>query len=80
MLVIKTNIRVSYEISQTARKLFGSYFHSSVRHRILQYQIVSIRTANSEKEVATFNSLKTFANIKYHHCHQVVTNPSLSTT
>ena len=57
MLLIKIIIRGKLR-KLTARKCFGSYFHSLVRHSTLQYRIVSGRTANTEKKEATFNSLK----------------------
>ena len=79
MLLIQTNIRGKFR-KLTARKCFGSYFHSLVRHSALQYRIVSGPTANSEKEEATFNSLKTFTNItSSHHSDQVVTNALIQT-
>ena len=62
------------------RKFFGSYFYSLVHHSALQYRIISGRTANSEKEEATFNSLKTFTNVTSNdHSNQVVTNALIRT-
>ena len=79
MILIKINIRDKLR-KLTARKFFGSYFHSLVHHSALQYRIVSGRTANTEKEEATFNSLKTFTNItSNHHSDQVVTNALIRT-
>ena len=79
MLLIKINFCGKFR-KLTARKFFGSYFHSLVYHIALQYRIVSGRTANTEKEQATFNSLKTFTNItSNHHSDQVVTNALIRT-
>ena len=79
MLLIKIKIRGKLR-KLTACKFFGSYFHSLVRNSALQYRIVSGRTANTEKEEATLNSLKTFTNItSNHHFDQVVTNALIRT-
>ena len=79
MLLIKINIRGKLR-KLTARTFFGSYFHSFVHHSALQYRIVSGRTANTEKEDATFNSLKTFTNItSNHHSDNTVTNALIRT-
>ena len=79
MLLMKINIRGNLR-KLTARKFFGSYFHFLVRHSALQHRVVSGHTANSEKEEATFNSLKTFTNItSNHHSDQVVTNALIRT-
>ena len=48
MLLIKINIRGKLQ-KLTARKFFGSYFHSLVHHTALQYRIVSGCTASSEQ-------------------------------
>ena len=74
MIVIKINIRGKLR-KLTARNFFGSYFHYFDCNSALQYRIVSGCTDNSEKEEATFNSLKTFTNItSNHHSDQFVTN------
>ena len=79
MLWIKINICGKLR-KLTARNFFGSYFHSLVRQSAFQYRIVSDCTANTEKEEATFNSLKIFTNItSNHHSDQVVTNAPLRT-
>ena len=79
MLLIKINIRGKLR-KLTARTFFGSYFHSFVHHSALQYRIVSGRTANTEKEGATFNSLKTFTNItSNHHSDNTVPNALIRT-
>ena len=49
------------------RKLFDSYCHSVIRHSCQQYRIISGRSANTEKQKATSNSLKTFVKLKSNH-------------
>ena len=79
MLLIKIKIRDNLR-KLTVRKFFGSYFHSLVHQSVFQHRVVSGHTANSEKEEATFNSLKTFTNItSNHHSDQGVINALIRT-
>ena len=65
-LYIKITLRGNLK-KLSPRKLFGSYYHSIIRHSCQQYRIISGRSANTEKEEATFNSLKTFAKLTSNH-------------
>ena len=59
----------------TERKFYGSYYHSLIHHSTYQYRIISGRAANTEKEEATFNTLKTVTNLRSnHHAEHVLTN------
>ena len=59
----------------TSRKLFGSYYHSLTKHAPEQHRIVSSRTSNTEKEEATFNSIKVATNLaSNHHPNNIIAN------
>ena len=61
--------------SLTSRKLFGKYYHSLIRHSSEQYRIFSGRSANTEKEEATFSILKKFTNnTSNHHPDNILSN------
>ena len=53
--------------SLTSRKFFGSYYHSLIKHAPEQHRIVSGRTSNTEKEEATFNSIKVATSLASNH-------------
>ena len=73
-LFIKINIEGNVK-SATERKLFGIYYHSLNRYSFKQYRVYSGRSANTGKEEATFNTLKTFSNlISNHHPRNVTFN------
>ena len=65
-LFLKINIEGKIK-SATERKFFGIYYHSLIRHSCEQYRVFSGRSANSEKEEALFNTLKTFTNLTSNH-------------
>ena len=55
--------------------MFGSYYHSLVKHSPGQYRIFSGRLANTEKEEATFNFIKKATNLaSNHHPANVIAN------
>ena len=58
VLIIHIYIRDKL-VSLTPRKFFGVYLHVIMKHAGLQYRIVSVRSANTEKEEAMFTSIKT---------------------
>ena len=59
--------------SAKERKYFDIYYHSLIRHSCEQYRVLSGRSANTEKEEATFNTLKTFTNLtSSHHPQNIV--------
>ena len=73
-LHLKINVRGNLK-KLTSRKFFGSYYHSLMRHAPLQYRIISGRSVNTEKEEATFSTLKKFAKLtSNHHSNQVSLN------
>ena len=73
-LFLKINIEGKIK-SATERKFFGIYYHSLIRHSCEQYRVFSGRSANTEKEEATFNTLKTFTNLtSNHHPQNVIFN------
>ena len=65
-LNIKVSLRGNLK-KLSPKKLFISYCHSVIRHSCQQYRIISGRLANTEKEKATFNSLKAFAKLPSNH-------------
>ena len=74
MAAIKTFFN-KITISMTARKLFGVYYHSLIKHAPEQYHIVSGRTCNTEKEEANFNFIKRdTTNASNHHSDNVISN------
>ena len=73
-LTIKTSLLGNIKGS-TARKFFGSYYHSIVKHSPFQYRLFSGRTSNTEKEESTFNSMKMFTNLaSNHHSENIIVN------
>ena len=61
--------------SLTSRKFFGSYYLSLTKHAPEKHRIVSGRTSNTEKEEATFNSIKLATNFaSNHHLNKIITN------
>ena len=61
--------------SLTSRKFFGSFYHSLTKHAPEQHRIVSGRTSNTEKEKATFNSIKVATNLaSNHHPNNIIPN------
>ena len=73
-LTIKTSLLGNIKGS-TARKFFGSYYHSIVKHSPFQYRLLSGRTSNTEKEESTFNSMKMFTNLaSNHHSENIIVN------
>ena len=73
-MLLKINIQ-SHPKCLTKRKLFGSYYHSIVQHAPEQYRLFSARSANTEKEEATFNDFKTSTNLtSNHHPSNVILN------
>ena len=63
------------QLMTTSQKLFGSYYHSIVKHSPFQYRLVSGRTSNTEKEESTFNSMKMFTNLaSNHHSENIIVN------
>ena len=61
--------------SLTSRKFFGSFYHSLTKHAPEQHRIVSGRTSNTEKEKATFNSIKVATNLaSNHHPNKIIAN------
>ena len=59
----------------TSRKFSGSYYHSLIKHAPEQYRLFSGRTSNTEKEEATFKSVKMFTNLSSnHHANNVLIN------
>ena len=76
VLFLKINIEGNVK-SATERKFSGIYYHNLIRHSCEQYQVFSGRSANTEKEEATFNTLKTFTNLTSNHDPQNVIFNSL---
>ena len=73
-LFLKINTEVNVK-SAKERKYFDLYYHSLIRHSCEQYQVLSGRSANTEKEEATFNTLKTFTSLtSNHHPQNVIFN------
>ena len=73
-LFLKINIEGKVK-SAAERKLFGRYYHSLFRHSCEQYRVFSGRSANTEKEEATFNTLKIFTSLtSNHHPQNVIFN------
>ena len=73
-LFLKINIE-GKEKSTTERKNFDIYYHSLIRHLCEQYRVFSGRSVNTEKEEATFNTLKTFTNLtSNNHPQNVIFN------
>ena len=73
-LTIKTSLLGNINGS-TARKFFGSYYHSIVKHSPFQYRLLSGYTTNTEKEESTFNSMKMFTNLpSNHHSENIIVN------
>ena len=61
--------------SLTSRKFFGSYYLSLTKHAPEKHHIVSGRTSNTEKEEATFNSIKVATNLaSNHHPNNLIAN------
>ena len=59
----------------TERKLYGGYFHNLMCHSPDQLRIVSGRASNTEKEEATFNTIKTDTKLaSNHHSDNVIIN------
>ena len=74
VLFLKINIEGNVK-SATERKFSGIYYHNLIRHSCEQYQVFSGRSANTEKEEATFNTLKTFSILtSNHHPQNVIFN------
>ena len=74
VLFIKINIEGNVK-SATERKFSGIYYRNLIRHSCEQYQVFCGRSANTEKEEATFNTLKTFTNLtSNHHPQNVIFN------
>lgn len=73
-MIIKINLRGKLK-SLTSRKFFGVYYHSLIRHSSTQLRIVSGRTANTEKEEAFFNPIKTMTKLtSNNHTENVICN------
>ena len=73
-LFLKINIEGKVK-SATERNFFDIYYHSLIRHSCEQYRVFSGRSANTEKEEATFNTLKTFTNLtSNHHPQNIIFN------
>ena len=73
-MLLKINVPNDLK-SLTKRKMFGSYYHSLVRHSVEQYRLFSGRTTNTECAETTFNALKTSTNLaSNHHPDNVITN------
>ena len=61
--------------SLTSRTFFGSYYYSLIKHAPEQHHIVSDRTSNTEKEEATFNSIKVATSlVSSHHLNNIIAN------
>ena len=59
----------------TERKMFGIYYHSLIRHAPEQFRLFSGRSSNTEKEEATFSTIKKNTNAaSNHHPDNVITN------
>ena len=62
VLFLKINIEGNVK-SAAERKFYGIYYNSPVRHSCEQYRVFSGRSANTEKEEATSNTLRTLTNL-----------------
>ena len=71
-LFLKINTEDNVKSAAKERKYFDIYYHSLIRHSCEQYRVLSGRSANTEKEEATLNTLKTFTNLTFNHHHQNV--------
>ena len=65
-LYIKINLRGNLK-KLSPRKLFHNYYHSVIRDTCQENRINSARTVNTEKDEATFNSLKTIAKSTFNY-------------
>ena len=75
VMFLKINLQGKL-MTLTSRKFFGSYYHSLIKHAPEQYRLFSGRTSNTEKEEATFKSIKMFINLSSnHHPNNVLINP-----
>ena len=73
-LFLKINIESKIK-SETERTFFGIYYRSLIRHSCEQYRVFSRRSANTEKEETTFNTLKTHTNLtSNHHPQNIIFN------
>ena len=73
-MVLKLHIQGQLK-SLTSCKFLGSYYHSFIKHAPKQHHIVSGRTSNTEKEEATFNSIKVATSLaSNHHPNNVIAN------
>ena len=73
-LTIKTSLLSNIKGS-TARKFFGSYYHSIIKHSPFQYRLSSGHTSNTENEESEFNSMKMFTNLaSSHHSGNITAN------
>ena len=73
-LFLKINIEGKIK-SATERTFFAIYCHGLIRYSCEQYRVFSGRSANTEKEEATFNTLKTFTKLtSNHHIQNVIFN------
>ena len=73
-MFLKVNIDGNIR-SMTDRKLFGIYYYSIMGHSAEQFRLYSDRSTNTEKEEATFNTLKIFTNItSNHHTENIIFN------
>ncbi|XP_057299871.1 uncharacterized protein LOC130630393 [Hydractinia symbiolongicarpus] len=73
-MLIKLHIRGKLT-SLTKRKFFGVYYHSIIRHSGTQLRLVSGRTANTEKEEASFNPIKTVTKLtSNNHPENIICN------
>lgn len=73
-MLIKLNIRGQLE-KLGSRKFFGVYYHSLVRHAPLQYRVISGRSANTEKEEASFNPIKSVTKLtSNNHPDNIISN------
>lgn len=73
-MLLKINLQGKL-MTLTSWKFFGSYYHSLIKHAPEQYCLFSGRTSNTEKEEATFKSIKMFINLSSnHHPNNVLIN------
>ena len=74
VMFLKINLQGKL-MTLTSRKFFGSYYHSLIKHAPEQYRLFSGRTSDTEKEEATFKSIKMFTNLSSnHHPNNVLIN------
>ena len=64
VLFLKINIEGNVK-SAAERKFYGIYYNSPIRHSCEQYRVFSGRSANTEKEEATSNTLRTLTNLTF---------------